>query len=427
MKVLHIIDYLPDHHSIYGGAEIATLRLTDKLGKFGIKNFFITSFPDKNFNISSFIFPLKTVYNYIDLKNLKSWKNRILSIIDFYKIIFPFDFLIFFKCIKVLKKIKPDIVHFHNFKKLSFAPLIWAKILKIPSVLTIYDYWFFCPNETLITRKGEICNFFNSYKCFRCFKIPVKFRVFLPFRKIFFDFFLKMIDGYIFLSYSSLKIGKKYGLSKKKSIVIYQIFENFVEEEFIFPEENIILYIGWIQYRKGLHILIDALEQIVKNFRNVKLYIIGEIENVEQRYVKFILEKIKEKKLENYIKIIGKVPKEKVKEYIKIAKVVVIPEQWENMSPVVLVEAMFNKKAIVASRIGGIFEFIEDGKNGFLCEPKNSGDFAEKILKFLNDDNLVKIMGENSYLKAKEIWDNEKNIEKIIKFYKNFLKNEQFF
>jgi len=423
MRVLHIIDFLSEYHSIYGGAEIATERLVKGLNNSGIENFLMVTYPDKNLNVPQNIIPVKTIYNYIDLKNQKSFKNRFLRMVDFYKTIFPFDIVVFFKSRKILKKIKPDIIHFHNFKKLSFSILLWTKIYKIPAVLTIYDYWFFCPNETLIYKDGKICKFYNSQKCFNCFKIPLRFRIFLPFRKFFFNFFLNMINGYIFLSQSSLKIGTGYGIPKRKSKVIYQIFENFNEMKFKFPEKNIILYIGWVQYRKGLHILIEALRKIIKEIEDIKLYVVGEIEKVNREYVEYILKKIKEEKLEDYVRIIGKIPKEKIKKYMEMAKVVVIPEQWENMSPVVLVEAMFNKKAIVASKIGGIKEFIEDGKDGFLCEPKNPDEFAEKIIKFLKNDELVKICGENAFKKANEIWNNKKNVEDTIKFYNEVLKN----
>lgn len=417
MRILHIIDFHPEYHKIYGGAEIATLRLAEKLKEKGVENFFLITYPDKNLNVKENFIPLKTIYHYIDFKNLKSFKSKILSIIDFYKIIFPFDVIVFFNSFKIFRKIKPDLVHFHNFKKISFSVLLTSKFFKVKSLLTIYDYWFFCPKETLIYKNNEICKFYNSWRCFNCFPIRFRYRIFLPLRKYIFNFFLRFIDGFIFLSQSSLKIGKEYGISEKKSRVIPQIFENYEENEFQIPEGNIILYVGWVQYRKGLHVLIDALEIILKEME-VILFVIGEIENVEKEYVEEIFKKIKEKKIEKYVKMIGKVEKKKVKEYIKKAKVVVIPEQWENMSPVVLVESMFLKKAIVASRIGGIPEFIEDGIDGFLCEPKNPVDFAEKILKILEDENLLFTFGENAYKKAKNIWDSEKNIEKVINFYK---------
>lgn len=423
MKVLHIIDYHPDYHLIYGGAEIATIRLTKELEKRDIENFFLITWPDKKSFIPKNIIPIKTIYNYIDFKNPRSLKSKIISNLDFLKSFLPLDMVVLWKCRKILKKEKFDLIHFHNFKKISFSVLLWAKLLKIPSILTIYDYWFFCPNETLVDKKGDICRKFHGWQCLKCFTIPFKFKIFLIFRKIFFDFFLKNLNGYIFLSNASLEIGKNYGLSESKMKMIPQIFESFEnEKKDTLSEENIILYIGWVQYRKGLHILIEALNKIVKKFENVILYVIGEIEKVNQDYVSDIFRMIKNKGIEKYIVIKGKLPQDEVKKYIKKAKIIVIPEQWENMSPVVLVEAMFNKKAIVASKIGGIQEFIEDGKNGFLCEPKHSDEFAEKIIKLLKNEELIKSFGEEAYKKAQMIWDNERNITEIIKFY-NKLKN----
>ncbi|MCM8807741.1 MAG: glycosyltransferase family 4 protein [Candidatus Omnitrophica bacterium] len=418
MKILHIVDFHPDYHDFYGGAEIATMRLVKELEKNKIENYYLITPPTKDKILEKNVFVTKTIYNYIDFKKPKSLKNRILRNFNFFKIIFPFDIIVFLKSRKILKKIKPEIVHFHNFKKISFAPLIWVKLYKIKSFLSIYDYWFFCPNETLIDLNNNICKKYNSIYCFKCFKIQFRFRIFLPLRKKFFNFFLKKIDGYIFLSNSSFKIGREYGLSIRKSKVIPQIFEEFKDKPYELPKGNILLYVGWVQYRKGLHILIEALSNIKKEIPDVLLYVIGEIENVEKKYVENIFKMIKDKNLSENVVIKGKLHHQEIKKYFKESKVVVIPEQWENMSPVVLVESMFNKKAIVASRIGGIKEFIEDGKDGFLCEPQNIYEFAEKIKILLKNNELVKKFGENAFKKAKEIWDNEKNINKIIEFYK---------
>ena len=59
---------------------------------------------------------------------------------------------------------------------------------------------------------------------------------------------------------------------------------------------------------------------------------------------------------------------------------IVIPEQWENMSPVVMLEAISAKKKIGASKIGGIPEFLKE----HLVEPTDYEGFAEEIIKCLN-------------------------------------------
>ena len=70
---------------------------------------------------------------------------------------------------------------------------------------------------------------------------------------------------------------------------------------------------------------------------------------------------------------------------VREASVVVIPEQWENMSPILLLECLLMGKPVVASRIGGIPEFIEDGQTGYLFDSRNPDDLAAKICTVLDD------------------------------------------
>jgi glycosyltransferase involved in cell wall biosynthesis len=76
--------------------------------------------------------------------------------------------------------------------------------------------------------------------------------------------------------------------------------------------------------------------------------------------------------------------------------VVVIPEQYENMSPLLMIEAMSMSKPVVISRAGGIPEFIEDGVSGWLANPLDPGDFADKIIRVFRDPDHAKAMGENA-------------------------------
>jgi glycosyltransferase involved in cell wall biosynthesis len=47
-------------------------------------------------------------------------------------------------------------------------------------------------------------------------------------------------------------------------------------------------------------------------------------------------------------------------------------------------EAMASSLPLVGTRVGGIPDLIEDGKNGFLCEPANDADLAAKIDKLMS-------------------------------------------
>lgn len=92
------------------------------------------------------------------------------------------------------------------------------------------------------------------------------------------------------------------------------------------------------------------------------------------------------------------------------------------MSPVFLVDSMANNKVIVASRIGGMPEFIKNGKNGFLCEPNNPDDFAEKIVFLLKNKNTAKVFGERAQKNISKMINEDDIFKKLDKLYKSFVK-----
>ena len=70
--------------------------------------------------------------------------------------------------------------------------------------------------------------------------------------------------------------------------------------------------------------------------------------------------------------------------------------------PVAVMEAMACGTPVVASRIRGNVDLIEDGVNGFLCDPKDVTGFTEKIQKILDDPSLAEKFWANSLEKIQQ-------------------------
>ena len=71
---------------------------------------------------------------------------------------------------------------------------------------------------------------------------------------------------------------------------------------------------------------------------------------------------------------------------------------------------------VIASRVGGLPWIIKDGENGFLVEPRNPRDIAEKITLLLTNDNLRLFMSKRNIEEARKYsW--EKIVEKLEKVY----------
>jgi len=405
MKIIHILDYLPYYHQKGGGAERAAYNIIKLLEKNNHQNIVVTLKPD-----------LKPAVNKeVVLKPVKQQERIIGWKLSFKKRIFNFDIFIFFQVLKILKKERPDRIHIYNIPIISLAPILAAWFLKIPVYYFIYDYWPFCAAKLLLDREGNHCQQYNSKKCQHCVATNIfSERLNLKWRKKIHDFFLKKVTKFITLSNASAQEIINYGFNKNKVTVVRLIVEDLKNLNKNF-QPNIILYTGWLQQRKGLHVIIKAMPEIIKRHPNAELIIL----NLQQtrEYRDYIDGLIKKFNLSKNIKWYAKISREEFQNILGSAGVVVIPEQWPNMSPVILLESMSASKAIVASNIGGLPEFIDNGVSGYIAKHDSSENFAQKISDLLNNPEKIKLFGENARKKFEEKFNQEIIYQQLLKAY----------
>jgi glycosyltransferase involved in cell wall biosynthesis len=87
------------------------------------------------------------------------------------------------------------------------------------------------------------------------------------------------------------------------------------------------------------------------------------------------------------VRFLGAQPRERVLAVFRGAEAVVLSSEWENF-PHILVEALAEGTPVVATRVGGVGEIVEDGRNGLTVEPGNPNALAEALRRLLADDEL---------------------------------------
>lgn len=87
-----------------------------------------------------------------------------------------------------------------------------------------------------------------------------------------------------------------------------------------------------------------------------------------------------------------------------------------------LLEAMAYGLAIVTTNVGGIPKLIEQGKDGFTCEPGDIHGIAKKVIELLEDDEKRARLGVTARKKAEIHYSLEKHIEKLCDLYKELLR-----
>jgi glycosyltransferase involved in cell wall biosynthesis len=87
------------------------------------------------------------------------------------------------------------------------------------------------------------------------------------------------------------------------------------------------------------------------------------------------------------VRLLGALPRERVLELFAAADAAVLSSSWENF-PHTLVEALSVGTPVIATRVGGVPEIVEDGRNGLLVPPNDVEAFADAIRRFFGDDEL---------------------------------------
>ena len=181
------------------------------------------------------------------------------------------------------------------------------------------------------------------------------------------------------------------------------VIYNSLNEMFFSIEKNEmsnrILFVGGIEERKGLHILIDAIAAVKKIIPDVKLHIVGGVRKAS--YYDSLSYQIFNLGLQESISFKSHLSDSELMQEYSEAALFVLPSKEESLG-VVLLEAMATGTPIVASRIGGIPDVIEDGQNGYLVEYGDSQTMASSIIELLSDKKLREKMGVKGKVMAKK-------------------------
>jgi len=182
-------------------------------------------------------------------------------------------------------------------------------------------------------------------------------------------------------------------------------------------EDLLILYVGRLYSRKGLPTLISAIPPVVRKARNVRFLISGKGLLGEEKRLKGYVEKFK---VTQNVVFLGYYPDEKLPSLYKAADIFVFPSIYENM-PFAMLEALATGLPIVTTRVGGIPEVIDDGKNGFLINPYDSRELANKIIYLIENPKTASEMGllGRRTVEEKCNWDNI--VKQVLEVYNEVL------
>lgn len=147
----------------------------------------------------------------------------------------------------------------------------------------------------------------------------------------------------------------------------------------------VVSFIGRIEEEKGIWLLVDALRQIISK-TPILLCVVGKgscLEEMARRTKSAAIDAIFFGEIEN------------IRPVLEQSEIFVLPSLVTEGYPMVLVEAGLMKKAVIATRVGGIPEIISHGSSGLLVSPGRSDELADAIQTLYTDESLRQELGFN--------------------------------
>lgn len=165
--------------------------------------------------------------------------------------------------------------------------------------------------------------------------------------------------------------------------------------------EKILLFFGFVREYKGLKHIINALPEIVKKIKDVKLYIVGDFDGDKEKYIRLI----DEKNVKEHICIFdGYIPDGEVEKFFAASDLVILPYESATQSGIVQIAYGFEKPVIVTD-VGGLPEVVSDGKTGYVVPNGNDCELAKAVIRFFEENKSEEFKENISEEAYKYSWD----------------------
>lgn len=285
---------------------------------------------------------------------------------------------------------------FHPFHFAPKAAVSCAKKLNIPSIIKIDDA-IYAKSTGLKSIQRKVEKRYNSKTLQNSSKVLV-------------------------MNKNTKELVENYYKIKKEKISIVPNGVELKQFESNQKRKKQIIFSGVMYEHRGLDILMKSVPKIIKKFSDIQIMLVGngpELENIKKI--------VKETNIESNITFLGWVEHEKIPNILKESIIGIGPlrstDVTKNALPIKILEYMAASLPILAKNETIPSNILIDGKNGFFI--KNSTDLAEKIIKLLENEEMLEKFSKNSREIVEE-YDWKNIAQMIISNYSEltFLKNK---
>jgi GT2 family glycosyltransferase/glycosyltransferase involved in cell wall biosynthesis len=324
----------------------------------------------------------------------------------------------------VLDAWDPDVVHIQHLTCLSTGIPRQAVSRRIPVAMTLNDYWLICHRGQLVNRDGRRCDgpfddgcdgclppgilanetAFRAGRLLRTLPLPgaqhavalaanvagaatspARLRAATFARLQHMREAVRGVDRFLAPSRTLAEAFGPFGVTADRLVRCNQGIASArgdLRRGSRLPLR--VAFAGGFLPTKGLHVLLDAIEQMPAG--SVTVDVLGACVpyHGEDAYVSSLESRISHPA----IRMVGPVPHDRMRSILDAVDVLVVPSTWIENAPFIIREAFAARVPVVASNLGGMAEMVRDGIDGLLFDPGDAGMLAS-VLKRCVDEPLL--------------------------------------
>jgi len=306
---------------------------------------------------------------------------------------------LFLKALKRRREYDVVISMYHPSHLATFFAYLIARALKVPLFVKVHDLLFDGSDPSFLKR---------TYKM-------AMFRIYL--------LLLKRGDFFLVPSMEWARLlARVYDVSERRIV----LFRNGADAVKFSPSVNcaslrsalnlknkrLLLFSGQIARIRGLNCLIQAMVDVAKEERDVRLLIVGEGDEKSR-----LVESVQRLKLDDYVRFIDRVSHDLMPAYICLAEITIGPivalPVTVGTLPIKVIEYMACGKPVVSCYNGASKDLVIDGYNGVLVHSGDVSELSSTLIRLLKDSEFARSLGVNARRHVEKYHDWDVNINKL--------------
>jgi glycosyltransferase involved in cell wall biosynthesis len=309
---------------------------------------------------------------------------------------------------------KPDLIHFQAGYLIGAAPLRAAVAARIPTVLTLHDYWFLCPRITLQRGDGSLCDSIpeDPAGCEWCMGLQGRSHRLA-------DQLTNGLAGQMATRFGLLPEGRRRFGHRRSTLLKALAAPDVVIAPsrylanrfapFLAPKSPHLSrygldltrfreaaqravgqtlrvgYTGQIARHKGVHLLVAAFRKLNAGNREIELHIYGGLE-ANAPYVEQLRRSAGG---DPRIHFHGRFDNRLIPSMLAELDVHVVPSVWYENSPIAIMEAQAAGNPVITAALGGMAEMVRHEEDGLLFRPADADDLARQLQRLIDEPELL--------------------------------------